>query len=291
MVAKLDSQNWRDQFDQLRGRFQKLYEERGDDLQNYENTVNTSLSDLIGETLPAAKQYFDEARDLGDVVSKDYAPAVSEYIQNARDYDTPEKRAMARQGAMTDVMTAGDAARKAAMDRLESYGIDPSVTRSASLDQNARLQTALEAVRQGRQAGLDVEERGQQYLSSALQAGAQAGGLGLSAGQTGAGMLQSATQTANQVGSTWANIWGTPAQNLEAQKGLIESSLNAKATEVASKQAAQGAKGSIAGALGQTVGMVAGGAAGYFGSGGNPMGAMYGAQTGGELGGQAARGY
>lgn len=283
MVAKLDSQKWRDQFDQLRGRFQKLYEDRGDDLQNYENIVNTSLSSLLDETLPAAKQYFDQARGLGDVVSKDYAPAVSEYIQNARNYDTPEKRAMARQGAMTDVMSAGDAARKSAMERLESYGIDPSVTRSASLDQNARLQTALEAVRQGRQAGLDVEERGQQYLSSALQAGAQAGGLGLSAGQTGAGMLQSATQTANQVGNTWANIWGTPMQNLEAQKGLIESSLNAKATEVASKQAAQGAKSSGLAGIGSTVGTLAGVGLGAY-LGGAP-GAALGAEVGGSAGG------
>lgn len=287
MVAKLDSQDWRDQYDQLRKRFQQLSQERGDDLKNYENTVNQSLSSLIGETLPAAKQYFDEARGLGDVVTNDYAPAVSDYIQKAREYDTPEKRAMAREGAMTDVMTAGDAARKAAMDRLESYGIDPSVTRSASLDQNARLQTALEAVRQGRQAGLDVEERGQQYLSSALQAGAQAGGLGLSAGQAGFNVLNSATNTANAVGSTWANIYGTPVQNLEAQKDLITSSLNAKATEVASKQAASSSEGSPWGALGQTAGMLAGGAAGYFASGGNPMGAMYGAQMGGQMGAQA----
>lgn len=283
MPSKLDSQEWRDQLDGLRKRFNDLYKERAPILQDYENTVNQSLSDLIGEVVPAAREYFDASRNLTGVVNDQYAPAVGEYIQSARDYDTPERRMQAREGAITDVMGATDAARKSALDRLESYGIDPSVTRSASLDQNARVAGAIEAVKQARDASADVEERGRAYMSDALRFGEGAAQGSLAYGQAGAGMLTSATNAANTVGSTWANIYGTPVQNLEAQKGLIESSLNMKATEVASKQAAAG--GSPWGAIGQTVGTVGGAVVGAYLGG--PAGATLGAQAGGAIGGAA----
>jgi hypothetical protein len=291
MVAKLDSQDWRDQYDKLRSRFQKLNEQRRPELRNYENITKTALSDLIGEVVPGAKSYFDQAHGLGDVVDQQYAPGVSEYIQSARQYDTPERRQEASGRAISDVMTAGDAARRGALDRLEAYGIDPSVTRSAALDRNARLGTALEAVKQGRDAATGVETRGRAYMSDALQTGAQAGALGIAAGRTGGDLLSSGVNAANSASELWANIYGTPVQNLQNQKDLISSSLSAKNMEVASKQAAKGMSGNPVGQIGSLVGMAGGAALGSFGGPmGMAMGANLGASLGGGLGGAAGGG-
>jgi hypothetical protein len=285
-VPELHTQDWRDQYDQLRNKYQKLYTQRMPVLKNYEQMVNTSLSDLLGETMPQAKQYFDQARQIGDFTSKELIPGTEEYMKSAREYDTPERQAEASGRAMSDVFTAGDAARTSALERLEGYGIDPSVTRNASLDRNARLQTALEAVKQGRDAATGVEERGRAYQSEALGRGAQLQQSGLQAGQLGGGMMTSGLNAANQVGNTWANIFGTPQENIEAQKGLISASLQSKEAEVNSKLANKLGKGpGVAGIIGQTAGTALGAGVGLAASGGNPMGAMYGAQMGGQIGG------
>lgn len=289
MVAKLDSQDWRDQYDKLRSKFQKLYQDRMPKLKEYETMVNSSLSDLLGETVPAAKSYFDQANGLGEFVTNEYTPALNEYMQSARDYDTPERRAEATGRAMADVQEAGNAARTSALARLESYGIDPSVTRSASLDANARLQTALESVKQGRDAATGVEERGRMYMSDALDKGATGAGLGISLGRTGTDMLSNNVNATSGVMRNIADIYGTPTENLNNQRDLIKGSLDAKIQEVQSKQAASdgGAWGKIAG----TVGTIAGiGLGSFAGAGGAALGGQIGGAIGNAAGGNATAG-
>jgi hypothetical protein len=290
-MAKFDTQSYRDANDQLRSRFQKLYVQRMPQLRQYENMVNTTLHDLLSQTLPQAANMFAESNKIGEAYTGDFLPASQRYLQSAEGYDTPERRMAASGRAMSDVETAGEASRQAALDNLESYGIDPSQTRGAALDQNVRLQTALEAVRAGNEASRNVEETGRRYVSDAIDKGAALPGAQV--GMTGAahGMLTSGVNAANQVFQTGANVFGTPTQNLTAQQNIIQANEAMKLEEANFKQTksaqhAAGVAGGMAG-IGQLAGTVAGGALGFAATGGNPFGAMYGAQMGSQLGGSA----
>jgi hypothetical protein len=282
-MAKFDTQEWRDQYDDLRGRIQKLYEERKGATADYEEMVNATLGDLLGETLPAAKQMFDQAREAGELYSGEFVPAMGEYLKSAQEYDTPERRASASGRAMADVTTAADAARKSSLERLESYGVDPSMTRSAALDSGIRVNAALDAVRAGNEASRDVEERGRAYTRDALGLGGELVGAELGLSGSASGMLTSGVNAANTVGSTWTNIYGTPRQLIGDQKGLIDASVAAKQAEANFKAGTSGGSG-LAG-IGQAVGTVGGAVAGaYFGAG-NPAAISAGASAGGAAGG------
>jgi hypothetical protein len=284
-MAKIDTQHYRDDLDTLRKKFRELYNERMPALKDSEKLTNNAVSNLLGESLPAMKQLYSQAKGMGDAYEKDFLPATSDYLRSAQGYDTAERRTEASGRAMADVTTAGETARAGALQRLESYGIDPSQTRGQALDQNLRVQTALDAVKQGRDAEMDVEERGRAYTRDALGMG-----QGLVAGQqalsgTAAQIGGSAVGAGDQNARLWAGIYGTPVENLEARHGLINSGVAAKMDETKMKLAAKGGEGAAMAGIGQAVGTIGGGVAGYFASGGNPFGAMAGAQAGSTLAG------
>jgi hypothetical protein len=284
-MAKLDTQDWRDQYDQMGKRWADLYAKRAPILKDYENKARQSLDTLIGESAPAIHDLYRQATGMGKYATDEYMPALSQYMSDAKGYDTPERRGQASQEAMVDVQQGAEASRQAAMQRLESFGIDPSMTRGAALDQNIRLQTALEQVKQGRDAATGVEERGQAYLRDALGLGAGIQQQGVQTAATAGGMANATTDAASRTAGTFANIYGSPVTNLEARKGMIDSSLKAKTTEAEFKagQSEGSPIAGIAGSLGTMAGM-AGGA--YLGSAAGPWGAMEGAQIGGQMGGQ-----
>ena len=283
-MAKFDTQVWRDRYDSMVKRLGKLYDARMPVLANYEATVNQTLDELIGSTVPAMQSMFRQATGIGDIVEGEYLPAAREYMQKARGYDTPERRASESAKAMADVGAAGEASRKAAIANLESYGIDPSMTRGAALDQNVRLQTALEQVRAGREAASDVEEKGQAYLRDALGVGQQLQAGGLQTAELGGRLGDTATRTASDTAATFANIFGTPLQNMQLRGDFTQASSGLKSAEAQFKQAKSG--GSPWAGIGQTVGLVGGTAlGGYLGG---TAGAQLGAQIGSQAGGQAS---
>lgn len=284
-MAKLDTQDWRDKYDKMGARWDSIYKKRAPVLNNYEQMASKSLDSLLGESIPAVQELYRQSEGASKFATDEYLPAASKYLSDAKGYDTAERRQEASQKAMVDVQQGAEASRQAAMQRLESYGIDPSMTRGAALDQNVRLQTALEQVRQGREASESVETRGQQYLRDALGIGAQVQAGGLSAAQTAGNIGATATNAVNSTANTFTNIWGSPVTNLEAKRSLINDSLGAKVTEANFKQAQSDGStfGNIMGSVGSIAGM-AGGA--YLGSMvGDPIGgAALGGQAGGSLG-------
>jgi hypothetical protein len=289
-MAKIDTQSQRDNLDKLRGRFQKLYQERMPVLKDYEKLTSNAVHSLLGETMPAMQDMYAKAKGMTDVYSGDFVPATQRYLKSAEEYDTPERRAEASGRAMADVTTAGEAARQGALERLEAYGIDPSQTRGAALDQNMRVNSALEAVKQGRDAATGVEERGRAYVSDALDKGRDLVTGATALYGTGSNMANAAIGTANQTSNLWASIYGTPRENLKDQEQLLNDTVNAKATETQLKIANKGAGGGAAAGIGAGLGAVAGGVGGYFASGGNPMGAFAGANFGSQLGSSVAGG-
>jgi hypothetical protein len=268
---EFDSQEYRDKYDKLSAQYQQLYNERWPILKEYEKNSKEQLHALISKSAPQAAQLYANANKLMGAADKN--------LQSALGYDTQGRRTQERGKAMADVGVAADASRKSALDRLESYGIDPSQTRSASLDAGLQLETALNKVKAAQDAEIGVEERGREYVDRALGVSAGALGTATGASATGTGMLQGNVQATNQTSQLYADIFGSPMDNLGAQTAINTLKMQAKQAEQASKVEGESALGQ----LGSLAGMAAGGVAGYYASGGNPMGAVMGAQAGQQL--------
>jgi len=279
-MPEFHAQEYIDQLKPIRDQFKKLYDERMPILNDYEDFAKTTLDTLIGETTPMARDIYRQAAN--------YTAETSNFLRSAQEYDTPERRADARGKAMADVTSASETARTNAISQLESFGIDPSQTRSASMDQNLRVQSALEAVRAAKAAEGEVETRGREYTAQAL--GLQGDALGRlgQAGSTSAQMLGNDVTQAGNVTNLGINVGNAGQGMIDNRLKTVLSSADLKQAEKASAQAAKAGKGASGWAgIGQFVGTVGGAALAGYASGGNPMAMQAGAQAGGQLGGQA----
>jgi hypothetical protein len=98
---------------------------------------------------------------------------INSLIQQAQTYASPERIKSEMGMAEAGTMQAGEAQRQAALNDLQSYGIDPSSGRYAALDQANRVQMAASAAGAGNQQRMATQAAGnamlQQGISSSLQ--------------------------------------------------------------------------------------------------------------------------
>lgn len=167
------------------------------------------LREVLDVQLPAMREQFAQAQSDRARYEEIFRPMEDAFAQEAKDYDTPERRAEQRAKGIADVNTQFDAARRNSLQRLESYGVDPSQTRNAALDIGTRTAQAAAQVGAATQAENRVEDVGRALRSDAINMGrgalsnaagfyGQAVGAGGAAQQgaygattTGAGALQS----------------------------------------------------------------------------------------------------
>lgn len=162
------------------------------------NRVVSSQEAVQGETLKNAqtdrRRYEQIYQPLEDTLTKEF-----------QDYNTPERQGLERGRAIADVNTQFDAARRNALQRLESFGVDPSQTRNAALDLGTRVQQAAAQASAASNATRNTEATGRALRAEALNIGkgypsnvAGSYGQALAAGNSAVG-------NANQTTSTSAN--------------------------------------------------------------------------------------
>jgi len=154
--------------------------------------VLTSQEQVQDETLRNAQR--DRAR-YEDI----YQPLEDNLVQEFQQYDTPERRQEERGRAIADVNQSFDAARRNSLQRLESYGVDPSQTRNAALDIGVRTQQAAAQAGAANAADRATEQTGRALRAEALNIGKGypsnvAGSYGQSI-QAGNSMVGNANQT------------------------------------------------------------------------------------------------
>lgn len=163
-----------------------------------------------------------------------FQPLEEQLAAEAQDYATPERQEVEAGRAEADVAAQFNQARQAAQDRLESFGVDPSQTRSGALDLGTRVAEAAAQASAGNQARTQTENIGRALRSEAINIGkgypaqalaAQAGssGAGNQAANTGLATTASGAQTmgtgyqwqglGNQGIGTWGNILNAGYQN------------------------------------------------------------------------------
>lgn len=197
-----------------------------------------------------------------------FLPAEDRFVEKAMEYDTLQKRELEAGRAQAQVQQALDAQRNNAQQRLNSYGIDPSQTRSQAIDAAQRTQGAAMQAAAGNQARARTEQVGTALMSDVSNMGR---GLPGQAAASYAGALNAGNSMAGNNNSATANFMPAlgNAQGW-SQQGMqgINQSANITNMGYQNRLAAYNAGGGALGALGQVGGM----ALGAYMGGGGPFG-------------------
>lgn len=176
------------------------------------------LERVLGVQLPAMEEQAANAREDRARYENVYQPIEDNLIEDFQSYGSPERMAQERGRAIADVNASFDATRRNALQRLESYGVDPSQTRNAALDIGVRAQQAAAAATAANNASRNVEDKSRALRADALNIGrgmpsqvASSYGQAVAAGQAGVG---GANQTAATGGANMGNptSWGQMGQ-------------------------------------------------------------------------------
>ena len=222
--------------------------------------MDRELTDLIVETALDRMDSEDEAAAADRQRYRDtFQPLEDDLVREARDYSSPERAEFEAGRAQADVSQQFELMRTAAQDRLESFGIDPSQTRSAALDLGTRMQEAAARASAGNNARLQTEGIGRALRSEAVNVGRGYPGQIASAYNTA---LQSGNQATNAqlaTTSTATNAIGSPVQWQGASNQAIGTWWgglnNMYATQVDAFKAEQAANSS---GLGSALGLIGG---------------------------------
>lgn len=162
------------------------------------------LERVLGTQLPIMEEQFKNAQEDRARYEATYLPIEQNLIQEFQNYNTPERMQQERGRAIADVNASFDAQRRNAQSRLESYGIDPSQTRSQALDVGMRTAQAASAASAADAATQRVENTGRALRAEAINIGrglpsqvAQSYGQSIAAGQAGVGGANQTTSTSS----------------------------------------------------------------------------------------------
>lgn len=168
-----------------------------------QDTLNRGILDQVLDVqLPAMREQADIARADRARYEDVYRPLEDQFISDATEYDSPERREEERARALSQVSQQFDAQRRNALQRLESYGVDPSVTRNAALDIGVRTQQAAAAAQAANTSDRRVEDVGRALRADVVNLGrgalsnvAASYGQAVGAGQAGIGGANQTTAT------------------------------------------------------------------------------------------------
>lgn len=181
-----------------------------------------TLQTVLDITLPIAQQQSDIAGVNAENAAKDRAryeeifqPLEDSLIQEFQEYDSPERQAAEAGKAIADVTSTFDASRRNALQRLESYGVDPSQTRNAALDVGVRTSQAAAQAAAATASRQRVQDVGRSLRAEAINIGrgmpsqvAQGYQTALGAGQGAVNAGSSAVQNSTGVTASGVNAYG-----------------------------------------------------------------------------------
>lgn len=254
---------------------------------------NKELMERVLDTqLPIMEREAEEGQKLRERYNEVFQPIEDSLIQESKDYASGARSDYDAGRAVASVGQAFESARSNALARMESYGIDPSQTRSAALDAGIRVQEAAAKAAAGTQSRLNTENVGRALRSEAINIGrglpgniAQAYGTAMQAGQAGMG-------NALQTTASGANTIGTGSQWFGNQQSALGSWGNMIGKQYEGQMQAYNAKNQQSSSMGSSIGSIAGMAIGTMIAPGvgTALGGALGGAAGGAMGGMAQGG-
>lgn len=238
-----------------------------------QDTSNRALlQQVLGPQLEAQQNQADWAKKDRARYENVYQPVEDNLIEDFQSYGSPERMQQDRSRAMADVATSFDAQRRNALQRLESYGVDPSQTRNHALDMAMRTQQGAGMAAAGTNAQRVGEDKARALRADAINIGrgmpsqvAQSYGQSVAAGNSAIGGANSTFGTsAGAMGNPTA--WG--AQGMQGSQGAAGIQTQGFNNQMTAYNAQQAANASMMSGIGGAMGMAA-----MLADGGQPMNA------------------
>ena len=246
---------------------------------------------VIDRALRISEDEAKAGKETRDRYNTAFRPVEDDLLAEYRSYNTDAKRDELAGRATATVGAQFDAARQAAVRDLESYGVDPSQTRSGALDLGVRVAQAAATAGAANTARLQAEDQRRALRSEAINLGsgqgsqiASAYGTAMAAGNQAVNAGLATTASGASTMGTGLQ-WNGASQNGYAGAAQTYSYQGQQQQQQAAQRAQQSAGlasgiGSLAGAVIGT--MVAPGV-------GTALGASLGGAAGGALGGSGRK--
>lgn len=258
---------------------------------------DATRQDVIGTALEEQKRLQGLSQEDRARYEEEFLPYESQFAEELRNYDTPERREQEASMAMSEVGQAYDAERKNAERRLLSYGVDPSMLRAGAIDLESRMSEAAAQAGAGTGARIGVEQRGLQAKQAAIGIGqsvadraAQSSQLSAGSGALATGAISGADPSADTLAGQAAGS-ATGNSNLFGAAGQLasQSQYSQVYNPFTAGQAALASGNQSTSAASSALGTAQSGFGSYVGTGANALGAgaSYGAAASGSYQGAA----
>lgn len=183
-----------------------------------------------------------------------YQPLEDNLVAEFQTYDTKQRQNREAGEASADVTRTFDAQRENAARQLESYGIDPSQTRSQALDSNMRIQEAAAQASAQTNARRNVQTTGRALRAEALNIGkgypsnvASSYGQALAAGNSAVGNINATSAVGASTMGTGQGWMGQSNQGVQTATGAMNT---AYGNDIAAYSAQMELAGAAMGAVG-----------------------------------------
>ena len=210
-------------------------------------------------TQEQANTWAKEDRDRTKTV---FQPLQNEFIETAKNYDSPEKQAAAAAAAQADVAKASATQGQAMQRNMASMGINPNSGRFTGQTRALATNTALSSAGAGNAARTQVQDKALALRADAINMGnglasstAAAYGIGTNAGGAAVGANQAGNANFYQNNNTMTNGY-TGAGNLNSSGASILNNLYGN--QVSAYSAQQQAAGASNAGMGSAIGTIAG---------------------------------
>lgn len=179
-------------------------EQHAQDKATSDRVVNAALATMDKNNAAADK---DRAR-----YEAKYQPLEDQYIQQSRDWASPERKRAEMGAAQAEVANQFEAQRKNVQQNLEGFGIDPSSTRYAALDTGVRVARAAAQAGAGNTASQQLDREQLGLEANAINVGRGYPGQVTNQFNTGTNAGNSAVNNALATTASGANTMGTATQ-------------------------------------------------------------------------------
>lgn len=217
---------------------------------------------VIDQQLATAEQQQDWAKEDRARYKDTFQPLEDEFIQEAKDYASPERQERLAAEAKADVMSAADQQKFISQRQMASMGLNPNSGRFQGVTRSGDLNTALASAGAQNNARNAVRDKGLALKADAINMGrglpsqaSTAAGLGLNAGNAAVGNQMQANQNFYANNGVMERGFGGAMQGYANQGNILS---NLYGNQVQAWSAQQQANAASAAGTGQLFGSVIG---------------------------------
>lgn len=176
-----------------------------------QDTTDALNTKVINQQLATQDQANTWAQQDRQRTLNTFQPVEDQFVETAKNFDTPEKQAAAAAAAKADVMSNAATTQQANIRQMASMGVDPTSGRFAGITRANDTNTALAAAGAENNARTMIRDKGLALKADAVNMGkglasstAAAYGIGTNAGNSAVANNASANQSFNQNGQVMA---------------------------------------------------------------------------------------